>query len=63
MDTAAAEHGRSGDENQQRGAPYARRTTDDRDEAERIVTELYLPNRLDLSTSSEPLGRRSRRRC
>ena len=56
MDTAAAERGRSGDENQQRVAPYTRRTTDDRDEAEKVITELYLPNRLDLSKSSEPLG-------
>ena len=55
MDTAAAERGRSGDENQQRVAPYTRRTTDDRDEAEKVITELYLPNRLDLSKSSEPL--------
>ena len=37
-------------------APYTRRTTDDRDEAERIVSELYLPNRLDLSKGSAPLG-------
>jgi AraC-like DNA-binding protein len=36
--------------------PYTRRTTDDRDEAEQIVTELYLPNRLDLSKGSTPLG-------
>lgn len=33
-----------------------RSTTDDRDEAEKIVSELYLPNRLDLSTGSAPLG-------
>ena len=56
MDTAAAGRGRTGDENQQRAAPYTRRTTDDRDEAEKVITELYLPNRLDLSKSSEPLG-------
>jgi AraC-like DNA-binding protein len=55
MDTAAAERERSGDEHQQRVAPYTRRTTDDRDEAERVITELYLPNRLDLSQGSEPL--------
>lgn len=35
--------------------PYTRRLTDDRDEAERIVTDLYLPNRLDLRTKSSPL--------
>jgi len=33
-----------------------RRATDDRDEAEQIVTELYLPNRLDVSKGSAPLG-------
>ena len=32
-----------------------RRATSDRDEAERIVTDLYLPNRLDLSSGSGPL--------
>jgi AraC-like DNA-binding protein len=36
--------------------PYIRRATGDRDEAEQIVTELYLPNRLDLSKGSAPLG-------
>jgi AraC-like DNA-binding protein len=39
-----------------RVTPYVRRATDDRDEAEQIVTELYLPNRLDLSNGSAPLG-------
>ena len=33
-----------------------RRATDDRDEAERIVSDLYLPNRLDLSRGSAPLS-------
>jgi AraC-like DNA-binding protein len=56
MNTAAAERGRSGDEDQQRGAPYTRRTTDDRDEAEKVIAELYLPNRLDLSSGTDPLG-------
>jgi AraC-like DNA-binding protein len=55
MNTAAAERGRSGHEDQQRAAPYTRCATDDRDEAERIVAGLYLPNRLDLSRSPEPL--------
>jgi AraC-like DNA-binding protein len=32
-----------------------RRATSDRDEAERIVTDLYLPNRLGLSNGSGPL--------
>jgi AraC-like DNA-binding protein len=36
--------------------PYTRRATDDRDEAEQIVTQLYLPNRLDLAGDSAPLG-------
>jgi AraC-like DNA-binding protein len=36
--------------------PYLRRTTDDRDEAERVITDLYLPNSLDLSGDSASLG-------
>ncbi len=36
--------------------PYTRWTTADRDEAERIVTDLYLPNQIDLSGGSAPLG-------
>ncbi|HEU5036671.1 MAG TPA: AraC family transcriptional regulator [Nocardioides sp.] len=36
--------------------PYTRRTTDDREEAERVIADLYLPNRLDLSEDSTPLG-------
>lgn len=43
-------------ENQSRVSPYTRRATDDRDEAEQVITDLYLPNRLDLSGGSEPLG-------
>lgn len=39
-----------------RATPYLRRTTDDRDEAESVVRDLYLPNRLDLSRGPEPLG-------
>ncbi len=35
---------------------YTRRTTDDRDEAEQVLTDLYLPNRLDLDRSSAGLG-------
>ena len=31
------------------------RTTTDRDEAEQVITDLYLPNRLDLCGSREPL--------
>ena len=36
--------------------PYTRRWTDDRDEAERIVTDMYLPNRLDLPHGPAALG-------
>lgn len=36
--------------------PYLRRRTSDRDEAEQVVTDLYLPNRLDLSEGSGSLG-------
>ena len=43
---------RSGDEGQSSTEPRIRRATDDRDEAERIIGELYLPNRLDLSSGS-----------
>ncbi|MGC5075764.1 helix-turn-helix domain-containing protein [Agrococcus sp. DT81.2] len=35
---------------------YTRRRTDDRDEAERIVTQLYLPHRLDLADGSAGLA-------
>jgi AraC-like DNA-binding protein len=53
---AAGGRGPSRDEDQLRATPYIRRATDDRDEAERVVTELYLPNRLDLSRGSAHLG-------
>jgi AraC-like DNA-binding protein len=57
MDTTVAGRRRPGaNEERPRVTPYTRRTTDDRDEAERIVTELFLPNRLDLSRGSAPLG-------
>jgi hypothetical protein len=36
--------------------PHTRRTTDDRDEAERVISELYLPNRLELAKGSSALG-------
>ena len=45
----------SREENQTGRAHYTWRTTDDRDEAEKVVSELYLPNRLDLSKGSAPL--------
>jgi hypothetical protein len=43
------------DENQPSPPTRTWSATDDRDEAERIVSELYLPNRLDLSRGSAPL--------
>src|ERR1700709_927070 len=53
--TVAAGSSPSRDENQPRVTPFTRRATGDRDEAEQIITELYLPNRLDLSEGSAPL--------
>jgi AraC-like DNA-binding protein len=44
------------EESQPRTTQYTRHTTDDRDEAERLVTELYLPNRLDLPPGSARVG-------
>ncbi|GAA1148833.1 AraC family transcriptional regulator [Nocardioides aquiterrae] len=35
---------------------YTRRRTSDRDEAEQVISELYLPSRLDLSRGSAPLA-------
>jgi AraC-like DNA-binding protein len=43
------------DERSRQEKQYTRRTTDDRDEAEQLISELYLPNRLDLSRGSAPL--------
>ena len=53
---AVVSRGAGRDENHRTLTPYTRRTTDDRDEAERVITDLYLPNRLDLSGGSAPLG-------
>jgi len=53
---AAAGRWPSRNENGSRVSPYVRRATDDRDEAEQIVAQLYLPNRIDLSKGSAPLG-------
>jgi AraC-like DNA-binding protein len=36
--------------------PWTRRTTDERDEAEHVITELYLPNRIELPKPPAPLG-------
>jgi AraC-like DNA-binding protein len=47
---------RGHEENQPRSTLYARHRTEDRDEAEQLVTELYLPNRLDLSSGSARLA-------
>lgn len=54
MNTAASADRGAGGESQ-RATPYTRRAIADRDEAEQVITELYLPNRLDLSGSSAPL--------
>jgi AraC-like DNA-binding protein len=43
------------EEHRPAGTPYFRRTTNDPDEAEQIVTELYLPNRLDRFRGRAPL--------
>ena len=57
MSAAVGEtRGPSFDERPLRWATNIRSATNDRDEAERIVTELYLPNRLDLSRGSARLG-------
>lgn len=37
-------------------AGYTRRQTNDRDEAERVISELYLPSRLDLFGGNAPLS-------
>ena len=56
MDTAAAVRSRAGRDAVSGGhTTYTHRSTDDRDEAERVITDLYLPNRLDLSVDSAPL--------
>ena len=56
MNTAAAMGGDSGEEHLDRVRSYARHTATDRDEAEQLVSELYLPNRLDLPRGSAPLN-------
>ena len=56
MNTAAADRGPSGEELTQRRAPYTRHTTQDRDEAESVIADLYIPNRLELAAGPEPLG-------
>jgi AraC-like DNA-binding protein len=54
--SAAGSRGTGPDEDPASSATRVRRATDDRNEAERIATELYLPNRLDLTGGSAPLG-------
>lgn len=54
--SAAAHRGASRGESQPTVTSYTRRTTDDRDEAERVIADLYLPNRLDLCEDPTPLG-------
>ncbi|GAA1148689.1 AraC family transcriptional regulator [Nocardioides aquiterrae] len=55
--TAAAAGGRgaSQDEGEPWETPCTRLVSGDRDEAEQIITQLYLPHRLDLSGSAAPL--------
>jgi AraC-like DNA-binding protein len=53
---SGAAFGPSQADNQGLAPHYVRRATDDRDEAERVVGDLYLPNRLDLSGGSAHLG-------
>ena len=45
-----------GDHGHESSRGRVRSATDDRDEAEKIVSQLYLPNRLDLSKGSAPLS-------
>jgi AraC-like DNA-binding protein len=53
----AAASCRPGWDDDRRSSPArVQSATDDRDEAERIISDLYLPNRLDLSRGSAPLG-------
>ena len=54
--TAATGRWPSRPENQPWVTPFTRRATDDRHEAQQIVTELYLPNQFDLSKGSAPLA-------
>jgi AraC-like DNA-binding protein len=53
---AAAGRAPSRDDDPAGVTTYTRRTTNDRDEAEQLVAELYLPNRLDLSRGDGALG-------
>ena len=53
---AVVSRGPARDEDRPPVTPYTRCSTDDRDEAEQVITELYLPNRLDLSRGCAPLG-------
>lgn len=58
MSAAEGDGGHSGDMRRARPSGYVRSTATDRDEAEKVVTDLYLPHRLDLSGSSARLGMR-----
>jgi AraC-like DNA-binding protein len=55
MDAAASGCGPDQSATRQGAMSRTRRSTDDREEAESVITELYLPNRLDLSKGSSPL--------
>lgn len=52
---AAAERGPGGRDHHSLVTPYTRRSTTDCDEAEQVISELFLPNRLDLTKGSGPL--------
>ncbi|WGL51631.1 AraC family transcriptional regulator [Nocardioides sp. BP30] len=54
-DPAAEKRPPSRDQTRPPSSITPRSTTDDSDEAERIITEVYLPNRLDLSGDTAPL--------
>ena len=44
----------AGPEERRRTTLHTQHRTADRDEAEQVITELYLPNRLDLSGGRRP---------
>ncbi|MET0859599.1 MAG: hypothetical protein ABW091_01090, partial [Microbacterium sp.] len=56
MTAPSGSHEPGWDASQPATSTRTRTATDDRDEAERIVSELYLPNHLDLSKGSAPLS-------
>lgn len=55
MSAAAAQNDEASEDDPRPRPPVPRSCTDDRDEAERIIADVYLPNRLDLSGDSAAL--------